>query len=298
MRVVLVSDTHLTGRTAAFGANWRAVRRWIEALEPDLVVHLGDITADGAHEARELEAARAVFADLPTAMRFLPGNHDIGDNPVAPNAPNDHPLDLDRLTTYRRLFGPDRWSFDLGRWQVIGLNAQLFATGTDEEETQFAWLADQVGRRSGPLGLMLHKPLFRNGPLDAEAHVRYVPAEARRRLLAVLAARDLRFVVSGHTHQARRLEVDGVEHMWVPSTAYYIPDSIQERIGRKIVGAVTLELTDTGQRFQVVTPSGLVQHSISDYPEVYPSLTGITASPAPVSTGDPRAPGGARPSAS
>jgi 3',5'-cyclic AMP phosphodiesterase CpdA len=62
MRVVLISDTHLTPRAAAFTDNWSVVARWIEAARPDLVVHLGDITADGASDLDELVAARAVFA--------------------------------------------------------------------------------------------------------------------------------------------------------------------------------------------------------------------------------------------
>jgi hypothetical protein len=46
---------------------------------------------------------------------------------------------------------------------------------------------------------------------------------------------------------------------------------MQERIGQKTVGLMTLELTDAGHRFTLVTPEGLVQHSIADHPEVYPT---------------------------
>jgi len=142
-----------------------------------------------------------------------------GDRVARSGRPQRAPLDWARLADYRRVFGPDRWSFKAGPWQVVGLNAQLFATGTWEQEQQFAWLEDQVRDGRGPFGMMLHKPLFRNGPADVEAHVRYVPASARRRLLALATRRDLRFVVSGHVHQWRRLEVDGVEHVWAPSSA-------------------------------------------------------------------------------
>jgi hypothetical protein len=34
---------------------------------------------------------------------------------------------------------------------------------------------------------------------------------------------------------------------------------------------MTLELTDAGHRFDLVTPDGLVQRSIADHPEVYPT---------------------------
>ena len=282
MKVVLVSDTHLTPRTAAFADNWLAARIWIEETAPSLVVNLGDITADGAHDPHELEAAHSAFAGLSGEMRFVPGNHDIGDNPLEPGALNEHPLDLARLADYRRLFGPDHWTLDATPWQLVGLNAQLFGTGTVEEEQQFDWLAEQLAQRSGPLGVMLHKPLFRNGPSDTEAHIRYVPAAPRRRLLDCLAPRDLRFVVSGHVHQARSLRVGGVEHVWAPSTAYCIPDARQERIGEKIVGLLTLDLTEADHRFELVTPEGVVQHSIADYPEVYSEPARTTSRAEPV----------------
>jgi predicted phosphodiesterase len=110
MRIALVSDTHLAARAAVCLDNWRVVRTWIERARPDLVVHLGDITVDGASDAVELREALDAFTCLDVPIRFLPGNHDIGDNPIAPDVPPEHPLDLARLEEYRTLFGPDRWS--------------------------------------------------------------------------------------------------------------------------------------------------------------------------------------------
>jgi hypothetical protein len=124
---------------------------------------------------------------------------------------------------------------------------------------------------------MLHKPLFRDGPADTEAHIRYVPAAPRARLLALLASRDLRFVLSGHAHQSRRLTVDGVEHVWAPSTAFCIPDAVQEPIGVKRVGLLELELTAAGHRFTELAPPGLVAHDLIDHAEVYPQVTALRA---------------------
>src|SRR5262249_57641329 len=106
-----------------------------------------------------------------------------------------------------------------------------------------------LGAGRGRVGVRLHKPLFRDGSDDTEVHVRYVPTQPRLRLLALLGARDLRFVVSGHVHQARRLRLGSTEHIWAPSTAYCIPDTLQERIGNKIVGFLALTLRDTDYRF-------------------------------------------------
>ncbi|SEE84051.1 Calcineurin-like phosphoesterase [Rhizobiales bacterium GAS191] len=277
MKLILVSDTHLARRAACCCDNWNIVAKAIRHERPDGVVHLGDICADGVGTDGELEDAAALFTDLGAPIRFLPGNHDIGGNPLERGASSEHPLELGRLAEYRRLFGADHWAFEAEGWQVIGLDAQLFNTATDEEEAQFAWLERELRAHAGPLGLMLHKPLFRHGPADTESHIRFVPATARRRLLSLAAGRDLRFVVSGHVHQARRLEVEGVEHVWAPSTAFCIPDAMQERIGEKRVGMLRLELTAAEHRFEDVLPAGLVRHNLLDYPEVYPEIAAIRA---------------------
>jgi Calcineurin-like phosphoesterase len=196
MRIALVSDSHLTPRTSAFSENWATVATWIDKTAPDLVVHLGDITMDGVSDPGELDTAFPAFASVGRPMWFLPGNHDIGDNPLETGPSSDHPFDRERLTHYRRVFGSDWWALEADAWQIVGLNAQLFSTGTEEEEAQFAWLDDQLRDAGRPVGVVLHKPLFRNRPEDTEAHIRYVPARARRRLLACLATCDLRFVIA------------------------------------------------------------------------------------------------------
>jgi len=277
MRIALISDTHLARRAAACLQNWRIVRGWIERARPDLVVHLGDITVDGASDPVELREAVDAFAQLDVPIRFLPGNHDIGDNPIAPGVPPEHPLDGARLEEYRSLFGPDRWSLHAGPLQVIGLNAQLLGTATPEEEQQFAWLEHEIGLGTGPLGLMLHKPLFRNGPGDDERHVRYVPKAPRDRLLGVVRSRALRFVVSGHTHQSRRHMCEGVEHRWAPSTAFCLPDGMQERIGEKEVGLLMLMLDGMDHRFAISRPEGLRRNNILDHPQLYPGIAELRA---------------------
>jgi 3',5'-cyclic AMP phosphodiesterase CpdA len=272
MKIILVTDTHFAPALTAFAANWQAIRRWIAGTVPDLVVHLGDITTDGASHATQLAAAMDHFAELGAPIRFLPGNHDIGDNPIAPDMPSSHPVDPDRLAEYRRLYGADRWSCAAAGWQLIGLNAQLLGTGGAEEAAQFDWLDAALAEQTGPLGLFLHKPLFRDGPADREAHVRYVPHEPRQRLLDLLRRRDLRFVAAGHTHQLRQLTVDGVEHVWTPSAAFCIPDAMQELIGRKIVGVLQLDLDADGHRFTLVQPPGMVRHNLLDHPDTYPGV--------------------------
>jgi 3',5'-cyclic AMP phosphodiesterase CpdA len=235
-------------------------------------VHLGDITADGIEEPEQFETARAVLSKCGPPLRLIPGNHDIGDNPV-PGLASGHALvDAGRLALYRRTFGHDRWATQASGWTLIGLNAQLFALGDAEEAAQFAWLEQTLAYAAGPVGLFLHKPLFRQGWEDDELHPRYVPLAPRRRLRSLFAGCDLRFVANGHTHQRRSLVVEGVEHLWAPSCAFVVPDLMQEWIGEKVVGAITLELGREAHRFAFHVPQGVARHDLADYADVFPKL--------------------------
>lgn len=283
MKLLFISDTHLTDRHSICDDNLRSIRNFLETNPIDLVVHLGDIAADGSTYPAQLAYAAERFAGFGVPVHFIPGNHDVGDNPMAPGRANVAPLNLETgllnpgtLAEYRRIFGPDYWSLALGEWQLVGLNAQLFGTDSDAEAEQLAWLREVLAAGAGPLGVVLHKPLFRNGHADDEAHIRYVPAARRRPLVELLAARDLRFVASGHVHQDRRIVVDGVEHVWVPSASFCMPDAMQERIGDKIVGVLVLELgADGSHRFERPVVDGLVLHNILHHPEIEPRIVAL-----------------------
>lgn len=273
MKIALISDTHFASVAKDFVANGRAACAWVDEIGADLTVHLGDITADGVIAPEHFSTASEVLSALKTPLKLLPGNHDVGDNPRPAASPVREPiLNAEALALYRRTFGADHWSFQEGAWTALGLNAQLFGLGDLEEATQLAWLDQALASARGPIGLMLHKPLFRTAPDDGDAHHRYIPPRSRPALFKLLEGKDLRFVVSGHTHQARRYMYAGVEHVWAPSTAFTIPDRLQERIGEKTVGVMTLHLEPDGHRFEIFRPIGVNQHDLGDYADVYPRL--------------------------
>jgi hypothetical protein len=64
----------------------------------------------------------------------------------------------------------------------------------------------------------------------------------------------------------------GVEHRWAPSTAFCLPDGMQERIGEKEVGLLMLMLDGTDHRFATGRPDGLRRNNILDHPQLYPGL--------------------------
>lgn len=266
MRIALVTDSHLSPAAPAFNENWRALQRYLRGEGADLTVHLGDITVDGAGDPTQLEFAQALSADWPSPLRFIPGNHDIGDNPAGPGVVSKSPFDATRLEAYRRVFGADYWSMDTGSWRVIALNAQLFGTASAAEAEQWQWLgmtlADRGARR---IVLLCHKPLFQDTRHDVAPHIRYVPARQRAALLELLDRHELAIVISGHTHQYRDRMVDGVRHVWLPSTAFYLPDEMQARVGEKVIGLGMLDLSGDNPRLHLVCPDGVQRLCLVDH---------------------------------
>jgi 3',5'-cyclic AMP phosphodiesterase CpdA len=241
-RLTQISDTHLARRLPSLTDNFHRVSEYIDAKRPDLVLNSGDLAFDGPTSPDDLEFAAALHKALPVACRFLPGNHDIGDNPTAVGATPAHPVTDAKLESYRSIFGEDRWRFEAAGWCFIGLNSLIMNTGLADEAEQLDWLASQFADSKGkPLALFLHKPLFLNVPDDPElaaTSFRYVPMPARTRLIEMLGAVDRRLVACGHVHQRRDFTHARVRHIWAPSAAFVISDARQDVIGIKEVGLV------------------------------------------------------------
>jgi len=172
------------------------------------------------------------------------------------------PVTEPSLQAFLSIFGEDRWRFDAAGWRFIGLNSMVMNTGLAGEAEQFDWLASQLSGANGqPVALFLHKPLFLNSPDDPElaaTSIRYVPMPARRRLIEMLHAVDLRLVASGHVHQRRDFTYSHVRHVWAPSAGFIISDARQEVIGIKEVGLVEYRFQPDGFEVRHVRAPGQI----------------------------------------
>jgi 3',5'-cyclic-AMP phosphodiesterase len=261
-RVVVVSDTHLSPLVPEADANWDAVVGHVETLAADAVVHVGDVSLDGANNPHDLRHARLQLDRLALPWRAIPGNHDVGDNPW-PGSGHDFTVNADRQRRWLETFGDDHWVLDVERWSLLAVNAQLFGSGLAAESTQWAWLEERVAERPRhqSLALFTHKPIVASDvELTAAPPYRFVPSEARQRLNALFADRQLRLVVSGHVHQYRTLDHDRTQHVWAPTTWAVLPDEIQPTVGVKRSGIVSIELDgDGGVEARFIAPAGLRQ---------------------------------------
>ena len=103
MRIVQISDTHLSQDNSRFLDNWAPLSAWIADPHPDLVIHTGDVTVDGAGGEADLAFCAGLLDELGIRTRAVPGNHDVGDA----RDPNQ-PVNSARLGAWQRHFGPDR----------------------------------------------------------------------------------------------------------------------------------------------------------------------------------------------
>jgi 3',5'-cyclic AMP phosphodiesterase CpdA len=271
--VVVVSDTHLARRAVEAEGNWTAAVDHVQRVKPDLVLHVGDLSLDGAHYADDLVYARAQLERLaPTPWVAVPGNHDIGDNPVRGGDGGDA-VSEERLGRWTRWVGPQWWEADVGGWRLVGVNAQLFGSGLSAEDDQWAWLEGVLGEsaQERPVAFVCHKPVQASPEELATAPaVRFVPSPARDRLRSLLE--DIPLVVSGHVHQYRSLQIGDTSHLWAPTTWALLPESWQPTVGEKRCGLVHLELCDGGvAHHHLVEPDGLQQFVVGrDTPLYYP----------------------------
>jgi 3',5'-cyclic AMP phosphodiesterase CpdA len=261
-RLTQISDTHLARRQTKLTDNFHRLSEYIDAKRPDLVINSGDLAFDGPTNRDDLEFAKTLHDALPVARRYLPGNHDIGDNPTQVGPPPSQPVTEPDRQAFLAIFGEDRWHFDAAGWCFIGLNSLVMNTGLASEAEQYDWLASQLSGANGkPIALFLHKPLFLNSPDDPElpaTSIRYVPVPARGRLVEMLRDVNLRLVASGHVHQRRDFTYRHTRHVWAPSAGFVIPDAKQEVIAVKEVGLVEYRFQPDGFEVRHVRAPGQI----------------------------------------
>jgi 3',5'-cyclic AMP phosphodiesterase CpdA len=269
MRIIQISDTHLSSRKPHFADNWPPLAAWIAAQSPDLLSHTGDVTVDGADFEEDLRHAAELMRSLDVPFRAVPGNHDVGD----PGHPRQ-PVTDERLARWRAHFGPEYWIEDIEGFRLIGLDAMLLGSGHAEEGTQAAWLDAVMWEAAGrQIAWFLHRPLFLDSPDEVDTGYWSVKPRLRARLLERVRRHSVALVASGHLHKAHDFRRDGVHYLWAPASAFLVGPGMKAppMAGENRLGAVLYNLEGAGLEAGIVDVPGLVPHLIDDVvDEVYP----------------------------
>lgn len=268
-RIIQISDTHISPTKSQFSDNWEPLAIWLRSERPDLIVHTGDVTVDGADSEEDLRYCAELMRQLEIPFRALPGNHDVGD------CNHRHqPVDSVRLARWQRHFGPDCWFVDIPGWRLIGLDALLLGSGLPEEAAQFRWLEEAMqGAPQRRLAWFLHRPLFIASPEEADTGYWSVRPEPRQALMALARRHPVGLVASGHLHTAHEFVHDGTRYVWGPSAGFLGgPKILPPMPGEKRLGAVRYEFDGGDVRAAIVAVPGLVEHWIDTViDEVYPA---------------------------
>ncbi len=230
VRLVQVSDTHLSPTHGYFQQNWAAFRAAMRDSPPDLLVHSGDIAFNGPVAAADLAHGAAELRALGLPWLAIPGNHDTGESPAFSRL--NQPVNAERIAAWRAQVGPNWWCRDVGAWRLVGLDTSLLASGLPEEAAQDAFLAESLAGRDGrPVLLFIHMPPFEDDPEDPKPTTACVPYPARGRLLATCRQGGVKVIACGHLHVYRRLTWQGIEVVWAPPTAMVDVRRWQQRLG-------------------------------------------------------------------
>jgi len=271
--VLHFSDLHLSEVRAYNLRNWEICLDEITKRVPELVVIGGDMVLDDPDALADQRFARFQMDRIPVRWKALPGNHDVGDS--LPSPYQNQPITQERLDRYKALYGADRWHLDHMGWRLVGINSQLFASGLEAEEEQYAWLAETLAEAdSGNIALFTHKPLCLDTVEETLVSQWNVAPESRQRLWRLLKRYNVRLVASGHTHRYRTLIGDGIPMVWAPTTAQMNlkMKSPREGLPDQHAGFVRYRFRDNAVEWELVQPTTLVALDITDLSATYGAM--------------------------
>ena len=270
-RIAHISDTHLSRNKPYFVANFLTAAKHIANIGADLVLHTGDISLDGSAQEDDLIEAKRLHEAVDLPLRFIPGNHDIGESQDAPGQAGLPMLSGLTRERYLRHFGPDYWSFDVPGWRILAINDFLLGSNLSAADAQIRFVRERVSTAgSMPLALFMHRPLFLAAPDEQDITARCINPLPRAQLVAALGAVMPALIGSGHVHQFFASNRLGSHHVWAPSTGFILPDLRQPRYGLKQTGYVEHLLQPDGRHLsRLVCVRGLECLSIADFPEAY-----------------------------
>ncbi|MEM8552058.1 MAG: metallophosphoesterase [Pseudomonadota bacterium] len=290
MRIIHITDTHLSATHPLFLFNWHRLAKAICERAPDLVIHTGDAALSDPDRTDDIAFARQEMDALGLPYLIVPGNHDVGDNPVHADwlERQPKPCTDGRRAVWRNVFGPDFYVSDHGSLTVLGINTQLFGSGLAAEAEQWALIEGTLSS-DHPVIIAAHKPLYSQED-GADRALWSVPEPDSARLEAMVCGAVA--YLSGHLHRHKVIEREGVPRVWGASTAFVCShERFVRRGGRMQVGAVELTIDLATEGAPAVTAAfftdlGCLNHDIWTWLEPdSPGLGAIIAEPFPRAVG-------------
>ncbi len=239
----IVADTHLTREESlSFDGNdatgdklavmYNDLIARVNAMNPEFVVHLGDIT-DPVPVSPEFDASAQVFhkASEVFSMPYylVPGNHDVGEkiHPALPKINDKVSITTGAIEQYEQHFGRQRYSFEHGGCLFLVINTMLMNSGLEEEQEQWNWLEktlhDNAGKR---VFVFAHYPLYLSARNEPDFYDN-IDEPARSRLIELLAQYPIEGYYAGHVHNFFYNYLNGMHQFVLPSTGIIRTDYME-----------------------------------------------------------------------
>jgi len=234
------NDSHMgTPRSYRFrpaiNQRWAAIKKQMEAMDADLLLHGGDLTRDGETHEFELLQAREDLESLPSPAFVIPGNMDVGNKHATVNGSKpklearglawndlDWNMTAHRLDLYSTHFGPIQWTFLHRNVRFTGFFAAVAGSGLPHEERFWKMLGrlPDLPRAQHHVAMMHYWPFMEDldepawDPSDADQYDNWyfsIDRAHRLRLWDLLKAAHVDTLFCGHVHTGRPVqEVDGI----------------------------------------------------------------------------------------
>ena len=134
------------------------------------------------------------------------------------------------------------------------------------EAEQWEWLAQSLDALSRkPVCLFMHKPMFLDHPSESDhqdltLRQSCIDSASRARLLELCRRHGVRLVSCGHKHQTRAFWLDGIYHLWGPSTACVNGRPDRLHWGVREVGFIDYRFHPGGFAHRIVGSDFLFRH--------------------------------------
>ena len=274
---VVMADTHVNQSEESSASPYPSTlltnprTRWvihaINQLAPDFVVHMGDLTNPVPSLPTYLQAVdrfRQLIEPLQCPIYFVPGNHDIGDKPVAwmpAKTVNESYLDQ-----YETHFGRSYYSFAHKACRFVITNSPVINSGLPHETQQRTWLEVDLAAHTGERTFFFtHYPIFIAKP-DEASHYDNIDEPGRSWFLGLLEQANVEALFTAHVHNFFYNRHASTDCYTVPAVAFVRHDYAEffradpapefaRNDGSKL-GFYVVKVYDTGHTVHFVRSNG------------------------------------------
>jgi len=197
---------------------YRAAVDALNELRPDFVVVGGDMI-DDASSREQLDELFSITGKLDPSIqvRWVPGNHDIAPDGVAPTS--------DSIERYREAFGPDYYAFSANGTRFIVMNTVVLVEPRNVPEhfaEQMSFIERELKASVGADHIVLfgHHPLFVESANEPDTYWN-IPQKTRAELLRLIHEWGVDIAFAGHLH--RNVEASDGDFRMVASSAVGYP---------------------------------------------------------------------------